>query len=154
VTGHRNHERVRALAAEEIRAWVDDINAKMAALERRWKESGQTDLHALHGALVFCETQLPAWLFSGLCRVIETQLFQQPCPPYHEFRWAMVRECLADGLTHDEAYDEVAEKLADTDARCGCHMVMKSYQKVEGRLPDWARWRNRKQRRKPKRRLK
>jgi hypothetical protein len=61
---------VRALTVEEKGAWVDEINARMAGLERQWEKSKRTDLHALHGALIFCGAQLPPWLFSGLCRLL------------------------------------------------------------------------------------
>jgi hypothetical protein len=62
--------RVYTLTAEEKGAWVDDINARMAALERQWEKSERTDMHALYGALIFCGAQLPPWLFSGLCRLL------------------------------------------------------------------------------------
>jgi len=82
---------VRALTVEEKGAWVDEINARMAGLERQWEKSKRTDLHALHGALIFCGAQLPPWLFSGLCRLLEQQ-FPQLESPYHEIRWMRVRE--------------------------------------------------------------
>jgi hypothetical protein len=131
--------RVRPLTAEEKGAWVDDINARMAALERQWEKSQRTDMHALYGVLIFCGAQLPPWLFSGLCRLLEQQ-FPQLQSPYHEIRWMKVREAMNEmNLRADEAYEWASKKLADTPARAGPDMMMKSYQKMERTLPNSAR---------------
>jgi len=55
---------VSALTVDETRAMAADINARWAALQRQWEASG--DLHALLGGLIFCQRQLPEWLFKGL----------------------------------------------------------------------------------------
>jgi hypothetical protein len=128
--------RVRVLTAEERRAFVDDINARMAQLERQWERSGHTDVHALRGALIFLETQLPPWVFSGVMQQLKVQEMQ---PPYHEIRWLMVRQGYDEGLDSDDAYDNAVKKLADTPAHCKRSMMMKSYQMVERRLSPAAR---------------
>jgi hypothetical protein len=128
--------RVRVLTAEQRRAWVDDINARMAQLEQQWERSGHTDVYALRGALIFLETQLPRWVFSGVMEWLKVQEMQ---PPYHEIRWLMVREGYIEGLDSDAARDNAVKKLANTPARCKGSMMMKSYQMVERRLPPAAR---------------
>jgi hypothetical protein len=131
--------RVHTLTAEEKGAWVDDINARMAALERQWEKSERTDMHALYGALIFCGAQLPPWLFSGLCRLLEQQIPQLESP-YHEIRWMRVREAMSEmNLRADEAYEWASMKLADTPAHGGRDTMMKSYQKIERSLPENAR---------------
>jgi hypothetical protein len=47
---------VRVLTAEERRAFVDDINARMAQLKQQWERSGHTDVHALCTAFTFPKT--------------------------------------------------------------------------------------------------
>jgi hypothetical protein len=133
--------RVRAVTAEQRRALVDDINAKMAQLKQQWERSGHTDLHALRGALIFLETQLPLWVFSGVMQRLEQQLqqMQQMQPPYHGIRWLMVRQGYDEGLDSDDAYDNAVKKLANTPARCKRSMMMKSYQMVERSLSPAAR---------------
>jgi hypothetical protein len=132
--------RVRALTPDETRAWAADrpwadTAPRMAALEQQWEKSGQTDLHALLGALIFCQAQLPPWLFSGLCRLLKQQ-FRQPQPPFHEIRWLMVRQALdEENLPWDEAYDWASKKLANTPAHGGPDTMMKSYQKIQHGLP-------------------
>ena len=128
---------VRALTVEEKGAWVDEINARMAGLERQWEKSKRTDLHALHGALIFCGAQLPPWLFSGLCRLLEQQ-FPQLESPYHEIRWMRVREAMSE-MRADVAYEWASEKLAGTPAHGGRDTMMKSYQKIERSLAESAR---------------
>ena len=95
--------RVRTLTAEERRALVDDINARMAQLKQQWERSRHTDVHALRGALIFLEMQLPPWVFSGVMQWLEVQEMQ---PPYHEIRWMRVREALSEkNLRAAEAYE-------------------------------------------------
>jgi hypothetical protein len=116
------------------RALACDINARMAALQRQWEASGHTDLHALRGALVFCRTMLPPWLAKGLLGVLDKQ-FPQMRWPYHEIRWLAAREgMLENNLCSQEAYEYAVARLADTPARCGWGMMMKSYQKIERSL--------------------
>jgi hypothetical protein len=129
--------RVRTLTAEEISAWVDDINARMAQLKQQWERSKRTDVHALRGALIFLEMQLPPWVFSGVMQWLKVQEMQ---PPYHEIRWMRVREAMNEmNLLALDAYEWDSKKLADTPARAGPDMMMKSYQKVERSLPKSAR---------------
>jgi hypothetical protein len=125
--------RVRVLTAEERRAWVDDINASMAQLKQQWERSGHTDVHALRGALIFLEAQLPPWVFSGLMQRLKVQQMQ---PPYHGIRWLMVREArIEKKLLATEAYEYASKKLANTPARAKIDAIMKSFQKVERELP-------------------
>jgi hypothetical protein len=128
--------RVHTLTAEEKSAGVDDINARMAQLKQQWERSGQTDVHALRGALIFLEMQLPPWVFSGVMQWLKVQEMQ---PPYHEIRWLMVRQGYDEGLDSDDASDNAVKKLAGTPAHCKRSMMMKSYQKIERRLPPAAR---------------
>ena len=129
--------RVRTLTAEEKGAWVDDINARMAQLKQQWERSKHTDVHALRGALIFLEMQLPPWVFSGVMQWLEVQEMQ---PPYHEIRWMRVREAMSEmNLQADEAYEWASMKLADTPAHGGRDTMMKSYQKIERSLPENAR---------------
>jgi hypothetical protein len=74
---------VRVLTAEQRRASVDDINARMAQLKQQWERSGHTDVHALRGAVIFLKAQLPPWVFSGVMQRLKVQQMQ---PPYHEIR--------------------------------------------------------------------
>jgi hypothetical protein len=122
--------RVRVLTAEQGRALVDDINARMAQLKQQWERSGHTDVHALRGALIFLEAQLPPWVFSGVMQRLKVQQMQ---PPYHEIRWLMVR--IEKKLLAAEAYEYVSKKLANTPARAKTDAIMKSFQKVESELP-------------------
>jgi hypothetical protein len=125
--------RVRVLTAEERRAFVDDINARMAQLKQQWERSGHTDVHALRGALIFLETHLPPWVFSGVMQWLKVQEMQ---PPYHGIRWLMVRAArIEKKLLAEEAYEYVSKKLANTPARAKTDAIMKSFQKVESELP-------------------
>ena len=63
---------VSDLTEDETRAMTADMKARLSALRRRWEASG--DLLALCGALIFCEPQLPEWLFKGLRQNLEQQL--------------------------------------------------------------------------------
>jgi hypothetical protein len=128
--------RVRTLAAEEKGAWVDDINARMAQLKQQWERSKHTDVHALRGALIFLEMQLPPWVFSGVMQWLKVPEMQ---PPYYGIRWLMVREGYIEGLDSNAARDNAVKKLANTPARCKGSMMMKSYQMVERSLPPAAR---------------
>jgi hypothetical protein len=125
--------RVRVLTAEQRRALVDDINARMAQLKQQWERSGHTDVHALRGALIFLKTQLPPWVFSGVMQRLTVQQMQ---PPYHGIRWLMVRAArIEKKLLAEEAYEYVSKKLANTPARAKTDAIMKSFQKVESELP-------------------
>jgi hypothetical protein len=105
----------------------------MAQLKQQWERSGHTDVHALRGALIFLEAQLPPWVFSGVMQRLKVQQMQ---PPYHEIRWLMVREArIEKKLLAAEAYEYVSKKLANTPARAKTDAIMKSFQKVESKLP-------------------
>jgi hypothetical protein len=93
-------------------------------------------VHALRGALIFLETHLPPWVFSGVMQWLKVQEMQ---PPYHEIRWLIVRQGYDEGLDSDDAYDNAVKKLADTPAHCKRSMLMKSYQMVERMLSSAAR---------------
>jgi hypothetical protein len=129
--------RARVLTAEQRRASVDDNNARMAQLKQQWERSGHTDVHALRGALIFLEAQLPPWVFSGVMQRLKVQEMQ---PPYHEIRWMRVREAMSEmDLRADEAYEWASKKLAGTPAHGGRDTMMKSYQKIERSLAESAR---------------
>jgi hypothetical protein len=130
--------RKHTLTADEVRALQADRAARIAALERRWHNSGCTDTQALLGALVFYQPQLPSWLFGGLWKRLERQLPQEP-PPYHKLRWLMVRQELEfdPSMTLPQAYKIASDKLAHMPAppRGNPSAMEKSYQKIERELP-------------------
>lgn len=123
--------RIRRLSNDEVRKWRDDVSAKMAALERKWEKSGQTDLHALLGALVFCQAQLPPWLFNGLHQMLKARLPQEP--DMHWWRWLLVKEGRGKRLSWENAYEYAAEQARGKYA--GTARTMKrSYQIAQGEL--------------------
>ncbi len=63
---------VSNLTIDEARTMAADRRARLAALQRRWQASG--DLQALLAGLIFCQRQLPAWLFKGLMQNFQQQL--------------------------------------------------------------------------------
>ena len=71
----RNTCEISGLTGDDARAIAADVTARLAALKRRWEES--RDLQALLGALIFCQLQLPDWLFKGLMQTFEQQ-FKNP----------------------------------------------------------------------------
>jgi hypothetical protein len=62
---------IRGLTDDEGRAMEVDIAERMASLRQQWERTG--DLRALVGALIFCQAQLPEWLFKGLMQNFEQQ---------------------------------------------------------------------------------
>ena len=124
--------RTRLLGDDEVRKWRDDIDAQMVALEQRWKESENTDVHALLGALIFCEAWLPPWLFKGLFEMLKAQLPQEP--DIHSGRWLLVMEGRSNRLSWEKAYEYAAERARGRYA--GTARTMKgSYQIAQRKLP-------------------
>ena len=112
------------LTTDGARAVAADMTARLAALQRRWEASG--DLQALLGALIFCQLQLPEWLFKGLMQNLERQLRNRD-----EIRFLAVRyahDVL--GMTMDEAYEWASNNVTDPTAKGGRDTMMKSYQKI------------------------
>jgi hypothetical protein len=95
--------RVRVLTEAEVQAWRADIAAKMAALGQRWEASNGTDTHALLGALVFCQTTLPKWVFTAFKQMLIEPMPQEPSA--HWGRWLLVREGRVKGMSLRKAYD-------------------------------------------------
>jgi hypothetical protein len=119
-----NTRQESALTVDEARAMAADIHAQLATLRPKWEASG--DLHALLGGLIFCERQLPEWLFKGLMQ----NLLQQLNNP-HATRFLAV--CYAHdvlGMTMDESYDWASANVTDPRARGRRDTMMKSYQEI------------------------
>jgi hypothetical protein len=120
----RRKGKVSELTIDETRAMAADMTARLAALRRRWEASG--DLQALLGALIFCQLQLPEWLFKGLMQNFEQQ-FKNP----DAIRFLAVRHAHdVLGKTMDEAYDWASENVTDPAAKGGRDTMMKGYQKI------------------------
>jgi hypothetical protein len=120
----RNRYEISDLTVDEARSMAANMTARLTGLKRRWEESG--DLQALLGALIFCQLQLPEWLFKGLMQNLAQQL-RNP----NEMRFLAVRyahDVL--GMTMDEAYDWASENVTDPAARGGRDTMMKGYQKI------------------------
>jgi len=115
---------VSALTVDETRAMAADINARWAALQRQWEASG--DLHALLGGLIFCQRQLPEWLFKGLMQNLQQQLNNPHATRFLAVRYA--HDVL--GMTMDESSDWASDNVTDPSARGGRDTMMKSYQKI------------------------
>jgi hypothetical protein len=116
--------KILELTVDEARAVAADMTARLADLRRRWESSG--DLQALLGALIFCQLQLPEWLFKGLMQ----NLAQQHRNP-DEIRFLAVRyahDVL--GMIMDQAYDWAANNVTEPIARGSRDSMMKSYQKI------------------------
>lgn len=127
--------RVRRLTDEEIGKINEEVAARMAALKQRWEKSGQTDFHALLGALIFCQIRLPPWLFTGLNQLLQRQLPKEP-PPYHRSRWLMVLQGHdQDGLSWEESYEHASNALANTPARGSPGTMKRSYDLIQRDLP-------------------
>ena len=76
--------------------------------------------------MIFCQLQLPEWLFKGLMQNLAQQL-RNP----NEMRFLAVRyahDVL--GMTMDEAYDWASNNVTDPTAKGGRDSIMKSYQKI------------------------
>jgi hypothetical protein len=118
----RRKGKVSELTIDEARAMAADMTARLAALQRRWEASG--DLGALLGALIFCQLQLPEWLFNGLMQKLEHRSAD-------EIRFLAVRYAHdVEGMTMDEAYDWASNAITDPAAKGGRDSMMKSYQKI------------------------
>ena len=123
----------RMATAAEVRAIAARMTARMAALERRWVKSGGADTQALLGGLIFCQLQLPPWLFAGLCQRLEKQLPREPWP-YHGVRWSMVEGELAHNpkLKVRQACENVSKRLAAYPARGSAGAIERSYYLFKG----------------------
>ena len=107
----KKRTRVRRQTDEEIGKIREGAAARMAALKQKWEKSGRTDIHALLGALIFCQIGLPPWLFTGLMQLVQRQLPQER-PPDHRLRWSMVLQGHdLDGLSW-EASAQVRQQCA------------------------------------------
>jgi len=120
----RRKGKISELTIDEARAMAADMTARLAALRRRWEASG--DLPALLGALIFCQLQLPEWLFKGLMQNLEQQLRNPDEKRFLAVRYA--HDVL--GMTMDEAYDWASNNVTDPTAKGGRDSIMKSYQKI------------------------
>jgi hypothetical protein len=124
----RNTCEISGLTGDDARAIAADVTARLAALKRRWEES--RDLQALLGALIFCQLQLPDWLFKGLMQTFEQQ-FKNP----DAIRFLAVRHAHdVLGKTLDESYDWASDNIDDPMARGGRDTMMKSYQKIRSQV--------------------
>jgi hypothetical protein len=129
------------LTEDEARAMAADMTARLAALKRRWEESG--DLQALFGALNFYQLQLPEWLFKGLMQNFDQQ-FKNP----DAIRFLTVRHAHdVLGMTMDEAYDWACENITDPVATGRRDAMMKSYQRIRRQVAQIDRIRPRPRRR-------
>jgi hypothetical protein len=122
--------RVWDLTIDEARAVAADINARMAALQRQWEASG--DLQALLGGLIFCQQQMPAWVFKGLMENIQQQLNNPDATRFLLVRYAHDQL----GLTIDESYDWASSNVTDPTARGGRDTMMRGYQRVRRLVAD------------------
>jgi hypothetical protein len=103
--------KVSELTIDETHAIAAGMTARLAALQRRWEASG--DLQALLGGLIFCQLQLPEWLFKGLMQNLEQQLRNRD-----EIRFLAVRyahDVL--GMTMNEAYDWASKNVTESMPR-------------------------------------
>lgn len=115
---------VSALTVDEARAIAADINARLVALRRQWEASG--DLHALLGGLIFCQRQLPEWLFKGLMQNLQQQLNNRHATRFLAVRYA--HDVL--GMTMDKSYDWASRNVSDPTAKGRPVTMMKSYQEI------------------------
>lgn len=119
---------VSDLTVDEERALAAEMTARLATLRRRWEAS--SDLHALQGALIFYQLQLPEWLFKGLMQNFEQQ-FKNP----DAIRFLAVRHAHdVLGMTMDEAYDWACENVTDPAATGRRDTMMKSYQRIRSQV--------------------
>ena len=120
--------KISELTIDEARAMATDMAARLAALRRRWEESG--DLQALFGALNFCQLQLREWLFKGLVQNFDQQFKNPDAIRFLAVRYA--HDVL--GKTIDEAYDWACKNVTDPTAKGGRDTMMKSYQKIRAQV--------------------
>jgi len=124
----RNHCEISDLTVDEARAMAADVTARMETLRQRWEASG--DPQALLGALIFCQLQLPEWLFKGVMKNFEQQLNNPYATRFLAVRYA--HDVL--GKTMDECYDWASENVTDPIARGRRDSMMKSYQKISSQV--------------------
>ena len=137
VDAERQKCEVSDLTEYEARAMAADMTARLSALRRRWEASG--DPQALLGALIFCQLQLPEWLFKGLRQNLEQQFKNPDAERFLAVRYA--HDVL--GKTMDESYDWASENGTDPTARGGRDTMMKSYQKIRKQVAEIDRIRRR-----------
>jgi hypothetical protein len=125
-----NRRYERNLTVDEARAMATDINARMAALQRQWEAS--RDLQALLAGLIFCQQQMPAWVFKGLMENILQQLNNPDATRFLLVRYA--HDHL--GKTIDESYEWASRNVTDPTARGGRDTMMRSYQKIRPQVAD------------------
>ena len=125
-----NRRYERNLTVDEARAMATDINARMAALQRQWEAS--RDLQALLAGLIFCQQQMPAWVFKGLMENILQQLNNPDATRFLLVRYA--HDHL--GKTIDESYEWASRNITDPTARGGRDTMMRSYQKIRPQVAD------------------
>jgi hypothetical protein len=117
-----------ALTADDAAAMRADRLARLEALRQRWQTA--RDREALLGALIFYQTHLPEGLFKGLMEVFEELTRNPNATRFLAVRYA--HDTL--GMTMDAAYDWASENLADSVARGGRDVMMKSYQKIRSKV--------------------
>jgi len=132
---------VSALTVDEARAMAAEINALLTALQRQREASG--DLHALLSGLIFCQRQLPEWLFKGLMQNLQQQLNNPHATRFLAVRYA--HDVL--GMTMDESYEWAAGNVSDPTATGRPDTMMKSYQKIRPQVAEGDRIRLRPPRR-------
>lgn len=137
---NRKHQ-ISNLTIDEARAVAIDINARLASVQRQWEASG--DLLALLGGLIFCQRQLPAWLFKGLMQNLQQQLSDPDATRFLAVRYAYD----ALGKTMDEAYEWASRNVTDPAATGGRDTMMKGYQKINRQVAEIDRIRRRPPRR-------
>jgi hypothetical protein len=116
------------VTADNVRDLFARGAAGRAALERRWKKSGYTDLDAQRGLLIFERPQMSPALFAGLWQLLERQLPREK-PPYHGLRWLLVKDALAHNpnMKVREASEEASKRAAHTAAHGSAGTIERSY---------------------------
>ena len=99
------------------------------------------ELNELHLDLLRCQEAqpeaLPPQLWSRLRQNIEWQLIQSRWTQEDKdrIRWLYVNRGLARGVGWDAVFESASDALKGTQAAAGEHMMKKSYQDFEKRLP-------------------
>ena len=132
--GEKLEGKLAPLTPSELRKIRDDISTRMTALEQEWENSRQTDVHALLAALIFCELQLPYWVFKGLFEFLSTKLPKEP--GLHWGRWLLVKDARNRGLSWQKAYKDAAERATDTKYAGKWRTMKESYEICQRELRD------------------
>jgi DNA primase large subunit len=93
--------------------------------------------------LIFCQRQLPEWLFKGLMQNLQQQLNNPHATRFLAVRYA--HDVL--GMTMDESYEWAAGNVSDPTATGRPDTMMKSYQKIRPQVAEGDRIRLRPPRR-------